>query len=95
MSQQKTHHFRPPLYHRQESAAGGSGQVRTPAASSASSRANDSDRQGWDAYRRWLGRTGEKAPAERAPLDPAIYSWKGYQNWADKVRQNWKSEDKQ
>ncbi len=54
----------------------------------------DSERQSWDAYRRWLSRTGDKAPVERAPLDPSIYSWKGYNNWADKIRQNWKSDDK-
>jgi hypothetical protein len=31
-----------------------------------------------------------KPTTERAPLDHSIYSWRGYQTWADKVRQSWK-----
>ena len=47
---------------------------------------------GWDAYRRWLTRV--QAPAQsRAPLDPGLYTWKGYRNWSDKVRRDWNPED--
>ena len=50
------------------------------------------DVRGWDAYRRWL--TQVDAPnARRAPLDPSLYTWKGYRNWADKVRRNWNGEE--
>ncbi len=93
MSRQKSHLFRPPLYHRHESAGSGSGGVG-PGASPAVPQVTDSERQSWDAYRRWLARTGDKAPVERTPLDPSIYSWKGYNNWADRIRQNWNSDDK-
>ncbi|HEX5420554.1 MAG TPA: hypothetical protein VFY39_11185 [Gammaproteobacteria bacterium] len=51
------------------------------------------DKQGWDAYRKWLGRVGGKPEAQRTPLDHSIYSWKGYQNWADKVREAWKLDE--
>jgi hypothetical protein len=50
------------------------------------------EQRGWDAYRKWLSRVATKPPAERTPLDHSIYSWRGYQTWADKVRQTWKSE---
>jgi hypothetical protein len=89
MSQHKPYQFRPPLYHRHESSGSG-----TPALGARSNESrttsDDSERQGWDAYRRWLRHAGEKAAPERAPLDHSIYSWKGYQNWANKVRQSWK-----
>lgn len=48
--------------------------------------ANDAD--GWQQYRRWI----TKAPAprvRRSSIDPALYSWKGYRDWTDKVRRNW------
>lgn len=48
--------------------------------------ANDAD--GWQQYRQWIS----KAPAprgRRAGIDPALYSWKGYRNWSDKVKRNW------
>jgi hypothetical protein len=77
MSEQKPHQFRPPLYSKEGS---GSEQQRPGA----------KDQQGWDAYRKWLSRVNPKAAAERAPLDPSIYSWRGYHTWADKIRQSWK-----
>lgn len=43
----------------------------------------------WASYRRWLARDGA-APVRRAPAERSVYSWKGYQNWADRVRQAWK-----
>ena len=54
--------------------------------------ADGKDVSGWEAYRRWLTRvqTPEK---KRAPLDPGLYTWKGYRNWSDKVRRDWSPED--
>jgi hypothetical protein len=37
-----------------------------------------------------LSRVSTKPTGERAPLDHSIYSWRGYHNWADKIRQGWK-----
>lgn len=46
----------------------------------------------WDTYRRWLTRV--QAPSKgRIPLDPGLYTWKGYRNWSDKVRRDWKPEE--
>ena len=46
----------------------------------------------WDTYRRWLTRV--QAPGKgRIPLDPGLYTWKGYRNWSDTVRRDWKPED--
>ena len=47
---------------------------------------------GLEAYRRWLTRV--QAPdSRRIPLDPSLYTWKGYRNWTDKVRRDWKTGD--
>jgi hypothetical protein len=27
-------------------------------------------------------------------MDPSLYTWKGYRNWADKVRRDWTPEEK-
>ena len=79
MSEQKPHQFRPALYPKDN---GASGDQRT----------TTSEQNGWDAYRKWLSRVSTKSAGagERAPLDPSIYSWRGYHTWADKIRQNWK-----
>ncbi|HSG58047.1 MAG TPA: hypothetical protein VLA06_00815 [Woeseiaceae bacterium] len=48
--------------------------------------ANDAD--GWQQYRQWV----TKAPAprgRRTGIDPALYTWKGYRNWSEKVKRNW------
>lgn len=87
MSEQKTQSFRPPLYHRSAGGRAVSPKVSGSAAEVAK------DQQGWDAYRKWLTQVGKKATPERTPIDHTIYSWKGYQNWADKVRQSWKPEE--
>jgi hypothetical protein len=78
MSDEKSRQFRPPLY-------------TEDTASSKTSSVN-AEQHGWDAYRKWLSRVSTKPTAERAPLDPSIYSWRGYHTWADKVRSSWKSE---
>jgi hypothetical protein len=75
------HQFRPPLYHQ----TGNSTQSKR-------STSNVPEQNGWEAYRKWLSRVTTKPAGERTPLDHSIYSWRGYQTWADKVRQTWKSE---
>lgn len=77
MSDHKPHQLRPALYPTEN---GGADESRSPS----------SEQHGWDAYRKWLSRVSTKPSGERAPLDHSIYSWRGYQNWADKVRQTWK-----
>ena len=86
MSNGKNHRFRPPLYHGDQNdvaatAENGQGQDGAP-----------TEQQGWDAYRKWLSRVSMQ-PARRSARDVSIYSWRGYNNWADKVRQNWKAEE--
>lgn len=90
MSDQK-HQFRPPLYH--DEPVGDVRSERVPGRNGhANSASGNREQQGWDAYRRWMSRVSGQ-PAQRSPLDPSIYSWKGYHNWADKVRQTWPEED--
>lgn len=51
--------------------------------------ANDAD--GWQQYRHWIS----KAPTpkiRRSGIDPSLYSWRGYRDWADQVRRNWAKE---
>ena len=83
MSEQKSPRFRPPLYHKKTTA---------PRAADAAGESTK-EQQGWDAYRKWLTHVSGKPPVQRSPVDHSIYSWKGYQNWADKVRQSWKPEE--
>lgn len=47
---------------------------------------------GWDAYRRWLTRV-QSPDSSRTPLDASLYTWKGYRNWSDQVRRDWKNDD--
>ena len=54
--------------------------------------ADGKDVSGWEAYRRWLTRV--QAPEKkRMPLDPGLYTWKGYRSWSEKVRRDWQSEE--
>jgi len=53
---------------------------------------NGRDVTSWDAYRNWL--TKVQAPEQRRSLpDPALFSFKGYRSWAEKVRRDWETED--
>jgi hypothetical protein len=53
---------------------------------------NGSDVTSWDAYRNWL--TKVQAPEQRRSLpDPALFSFKGYRSWAEKVRRDWETDD--
>jgi hypothetical protein len=47
----------------------------------------------WDSYRRWLNRV-QLPDKRRVAMDPALYTWKGYRNWAEKVRRDWTPEEK-
>jgi hypothetical protein len=51
------------------------------------------DVSGWDAYRRWLSRV-QLPDKRRIAMDPALYTWKGYRNWAEKVRRDWTPDEK-
>jgi hypothetical protein len=84
MSDPKSHQFRPPLYHAEA--------PRAPARADNGSPQID-EKKGWDAYRKWLSSVNGKPAAERIPVDHSIYSWKGYQNWADRVRETWKADE--
>jgi len=85
MSDGKSREFRPPLYHAESRSEGSRHNVSTAQQAT--------EQKGWDAYRKWLSSVSGKAPSDRAPLDASIYSWKGYHNWADRIRQAWKAED--
>ncbi len=54
--------------------------------------ADGRDMGGWDSYRRWLNRV-QQPDKRRTPIDPALYTWKGYRNWSDKVRRDWKQDE--
>lgn len=85
MSESRPRQFRPPLYY---------GDVAAPAhepADSARQRRKGTDEMGWDAYRKWLSTVGKRERPPRTPMDRSVYSWKGYHNWADRVKQQWKN----
>jgi len=86
MSETKPHQFRPPLYH---------DEPATPRRGNGGDANADRGReqQGWEAYRKWLSSMNGKPQSRRAPVDHSVYSWKGYQNWADRVREAWDSEE--
>ena len=86
MSNGKDHRFRPPLYH------GDQNGEDAAATSDAQQGSAPSEQQGWEAYRKWLSRVSMQ-PTRRAARDLSVYSWRGYNNWADKIRQNWKTEE--
>ncbi|HEY5624231.1 MAG TPA: hypothetical protein VIV14_10765 [Gammaproteobacteria bacterium] len=92
MSDQKTHQFRPALCD-----GVGNGRDTLTRAPRAATTANGSDRriseqQGWEAYRKWLSHVNAQ-PKQRSSIDTSIYSWRGYNNWADKIRQTWKDDE--
>lgn len=84
MSDQKSQTFRPPLYHGQNAP-----NAQRPSAGNGTTR----EQKGWDAYRKWLSRVSANPPRERSTIDQSIYSWKGYNSWADRVKQSWKYEE--
>lgn len=50
------------------------------------------DMGGWDSYRRWLSKV-QSPDKRRSAMDPALYTWKGYRNWSEKVRRDWKQDE--
>ena len=86
MSDTKSHRFRPPLYHDPERSGDSSGHA-------GSGDAGSRERQGWEAYRKWLASMNTRPQGRRVPVDHSVYSWKGYHSWADRVRQSWKPEE--
>ena len=92
MSDAKSYPFRPPLY---RSEAGQRNATRSNTEGRTERPTQQlREQKGWDAYRKWLTSVGGRPQSERTPMDTSIYSWKGYHNWADRVRQSMKSEDK-
>ena len=86
MSNGKDHRFRPPLYN------GGLNSDEAPAKGAKPQSSAPSEQQGWEAYRKWLSRVSMQ-PARRGARDVSVYSWRGYNNWADKIRQNWEPDE--
>lgn len=81
---------------RDQDGGNGAGRDREPAFGQrhAGDRLAAEARQGnsFEAYRRWLTRV--QAPGgRRIPLDPSLYTWKGYRSWTDRVRRDWKAND--
>jgi len=80
----------------QNGSAGNGQDIHGPAMPSRARRslaaANGKQVGGWDAYRAWL--TQVKAPEKRRiPLDQSLYTWRGYRNWSEQVRRDWKQEE--
>jgi len=50
------------------------------------------DMGGLDSYRRWLNRV-QSDDKRRTAIDPALYTWKGYRSWSEKVRRDWKQDE--
>jgi hypothetical protein len=69
-------------------AAGPGEDAEHDEAASGADRDDGRDGESWDAYRKWLSRRGER-PRGRGALDPSLYTWKGYRNWAEEVKRNW------
>ncbi len=92
MSDQKYHQFRSSLHHDYANIGErASGATRATSSAATSERRSD-EQQGSEAYRKWVSRETPQ-PVQRSPLNASIYSWQGYNNWADKVRQTWKADD--
>jgi hypothetical protein len=64
----------------------------TGAAGGAKVTSMSNDVGSWDAYTNWL--TKVQAPDQQRNLpDVALFSWKGYRSWAEKVRRDWDNTD--
>jgi len=49
---------------------------------------NAGDKEGWEAYRRWLAQMS--TPGARARSESvSLYTWAGYRDWVSKVRKEW------
>jgi hypothetical protein len=66
--------------------------VKAPRAPTAPPNGNGKEVTSWDAYRNWL--TKVQAPEQKRSLpDPALFSFKGYRSWAEKIRRDWDTEE--
>ncbi len=43
---------------------------------------------GWSTYRSWLTRVSHSS-GRHSRVDSAIYTWKGYMDWTEKVKREW------
>ncbi len=92
MSDQKNHQFRSALYHSEANRRGRPSGTTKATNSAATSDRPNSEQQGGKAFRKWLFRDNTQ-PVQRSRLDASIYSWRGYNNWANEVRQTWKVDE--
>lgn len=70
----------------------GNAIVDAPRRAVAPPNANGKEVTSWDAYRNWL--TKVQAPEQKRSLpDPALFSFKGYRSWAEKIRRDWDTEE--
>jgi len=64
----------------------------TPVVDAPTAKAGSKQVGSWDAYKNWL--TKVQAPDQKRSVpDPALFSFKGYRSWAEKVRRDWESEE--
>ncbi len=92
MSDIKHNNFASRLTEAQPSPASSGAAVLDAPRGAAASKAGGKDVTSWDAYRNWL--TKVQAPEQRRSLpDPALFSFKGYRSWAEKIRRDWDAED--
>ena len=72
----------------EEVESGNSAVVEAPPKPKISAGRKTGEVTSWDAYRNWL--TKVQAPEQRRSLpDPALFSFKGYRSWAEKIRRDW------
>ena len=70
----------------------GAGSVAVQAPPRNGVKQSGKDVASWDAYRNWL--TKVQAPERRRSLpDPALFSFKGYRSWAEKIRRDWDAQE--
>lgn len=48
-----------------------------------------------DASRGWLDRSTAPANSRHAAITRSLHSWSNYKSWTEKVRNDWKREDKE
>ena len=76
----------------QQLARGGSGAATATKPLRRDAQQNGREVTSWDAYRNWL--TKVQAPEQKRSLpDPALFSFRGYRSWAEKIRRDWETDD--
>lgn len=46
------------------------------------------DKEGWEAYRRWLAQVSTQGTRARNE-SVSLYTWAGYREWVAKIRKEW------